>query len=101
MDTTDQHVCEYLCNTLSRNPCTNEPRHVRPGGLKWLVYHGQKRQEMAAELHNNDVVLTTYDTLRSDWATYGPLYACSWARIILDEGMYETLTFKLQDPLAF
>lgn len=41
---------------------------------------------MANELHNFDVVLTTYDTLRSDWAASGPLYSRTWARIILDEG---------------
>ncbi|KAF3760335.1 hypothetical protein M406DRAFT_269047 [Cryphonectria parasitica EP155] len=60
-------------------------RHIRPGELKSLVYHGHKRQDSAAELHNNDIVFTTYDTLRSDWAIYGPLYACSWTRIVLDE----------------
>lgn len=61
-------------------------KHIRPGGINLLLYHGPKRHDLAATLHDYDVVLTTYDTLRSDWATYGPLYNKNWARIILDEG---------------
>jgi len=53
-----------------------------------MVYHGPKRREALTESQNLDVVLTTYDTLRSDWATNGLLYARTWARVILDEGEY-------------
>jgi hypothetical protein len=64
----------------------NSHRHIRPGGLRSFVYHGSKRKNAANELHDFDVVITTYDTLRSDWDTSGPLYTRTWARIILDEG---------------
>ncbi|KAL2130486.1 hypothetical protein VTI74DRAFT_6340 [Chaetomium olivicolor] len=60
-------------------------RHIRPGQLHSLVYHGSKRKDAAPELDSCDVVLTTYDTLRSDWATNGLLYKSTWVRIILDE----------------
>ena len=33
-----------------------------------------------------DLVLTTYDTLRSDEVNGGPLFEQEWARVILDEG---------------
>ncbi|KAI3319185.1 hypothetical protein HD806DRAFT_548754 [Xylariaceae sp. AK1471] len=60
-------------------------RHIRPGGIRSFLYHGPKRQDIANELHEFDVVLTTYDTLRSDWKAQGPLYEFTWARIIVDE----------------
>lgn len=64
-------------------------RHTRPGAVKLLVYHGPKRQDLATALHDNDIVLTTYDTLRTDWSNHGPLYTCTWARVVLDEGWYQ------------
>lgn len=67
---------------------TDISRHIRPGGVTLLVYHGPKRQDLAKELHNNDIVLTTYDTLRTDWLNQGPLYNGTWARVVLDEGWY-------------
>ncbi|KAK2606592.1 hypothetical protein N8I77_005330 [Diaporthe amygdali] len=60
-------------------------RHIRPGDINTLVYHGAKRQCATEQLHSFDVVLTTYDTLRSDWTANGSLYARPWARVILDE----------------
>lgn len=42
-----------------------------------------------------DVVLTTYDTLRSDRSNNGLLFARSWARVILDEGKAFTYSFNL------
>ena len=51
------------------------------------MYHGSERHTTADELHNFDVVITTYDTLRSDWTRRGPLYTQkTWARVVLDEG---------------
>lgn len=53
--------------------------------MQLLVYHGSKRQDTANGLGDFDVVLTTYDTLRTDWASRGPLYSYTWARVVLDE----------------
>lgn len=66
---------------------TYQCRHIRSGGIRSLLYHGPKRQEGLDE-DQFDVVLTTYETLRSDWTAQGPLYARKWARIILDEGKH-------------
>ncbi|KAG8164282.1 hypothetical protein KVR01_006200 [Diaporthe batatas] len=60
-------------------------RHIRPGDISTLLYHGAEKQSAPEQLHSFDVVLTTYDTLRSDWNVNGPLYARPWARVILDE----------------
>ena len=70
-----------------------------------LVYHGQTRYQMASDLDARDVVLTTYDTLRSDWTTGGPLYETIWCRLILDEGTKlhlhygDLLRFRRATPL--
>ncbi|KAH8668655.1 SNF2 family N-terminal domain-containing protein [Xylariales sp. PMI_506] len=60
-------------------------RHTKPGTVTVLVYHGTKRRLNATILKTSDVVLTTYDTLRSELNKGGYLYANFWARIILDE----------------
>lgn len=39
-------------------------------------------------MHQNDVVFTTYQTLRSDWQGKRLLHQKSWLRVILDEGEY-------------
>ncbi|KAI1122696.1 hypothetical protein F5Y10DRAFT_281497 [Nemania abortiva] len=60
-------------------------RHIRPTDIRSLLYHGPDRQDLATGMYEFDVVLTTYDTLRSDWKVNGPLYRFTWARVILDE----------------
>lgn len=63
-------------------------RHIRPGVIHLQVYHGANRSMTEAELKQADVVLTTYDTLRSDYANARHvLVNYNWARIILDEGL--------------
>ncbi len=37
-------------------------------------------------MHQNDIVFTTYETLRSDWQGQRLLYSKPWLRVILDEG---------------
>ncbi|KAH8897760.1 hypothetical protein GQ53DRAFT_679117 [Thozetella sp. PMI_491] len=59
--------------------------HIKEGQVSSMVYHGQGREQ---ELHRSvscDIVLTTYDTLRSDLARDGPLFNQEWARVVLDE----------------
>ncbi|KAI0154180.1 hypothetical protein GGR57DRAFT_467470 [Xylariaceae sp. FL1272] len=60
-------------------------RHVRFAGIRSFVYHGPRREDRSNQQNNLDVVITTYDTLRSDWKLDGFLYKHTWTRIILDE----------------
>ncbi|CAL1531404.1 unnamed protein product, partial [Lymnaea stagnalis] len=53
------------------------------------VYYGQNRTKTFAFLKNQDVVITTYSTLASDFKmgeTRSPLHKVEWLRIVLDEG---------------
>lgn len=54
--------------------------------MRVAVYHGSTRRGMSPKFKNNDIVLTTYETVRSDWAANGPLYSEKWYRVVLDEG---------------
>ncbi|GIJ99468.1 hypothetical protein Aspvir_001600 [Aspergillus viridinutans] len=61
-------------------------RHIRPGQVRYLVYHGLKRRETQQTLSQNyDIVITTYDTLRLDWLAGSGLHRETWYRIALDE----------------
>ena len=61
-------------------------RHIKAGCIKTQVYHGNRRYLLSRAWRDVDVVLTTYDTLRSEKDSEGPLFEMGWARIILDEG---------------
>lgn len=69
----------------------NNLRHVFPDQFKHTVYHGSDREKLAAEFQNFDVIITTYETLRSEWGNKGPLYAKTWLRVVLDEGSWQSL----------
>ncbi|KAK1765266.1 SNF2 family N-terminal domain-containing protein [Phialemonium atrogriseum] len=60
-------------------------KHVKPGRIRVRTYHGSNRQQVAKDWHDVDVILTTYDTVRSEKASAGPLFETRWARVILDE----------------
>ena len=62
-------------------------RHIRPNKVRLLTYHGPKRQEAQEDMDSCDIVLATYDTLRSDRRQNGLLFKKGWGRVILDEGM--------------
>ena len=74
-------------------------RHFHQGQVKVAIFHGLNRHKVAPNLMTNDIVLTTYETLRSEWSTdraNSVLYQShgGWARIVLDEGIpspYERL----------
>ena len=70
-------------------------RHVKKKhALRVYVFHGAGKKQMTPkDLNNYDCVITTYQTLASDYApskaTLLPssgLYSLKWRRIILDEG---------------
>ncbi|KAF4962505.1 hypothetical protein FSARC_9428 [Fusarium sarcochroum] len=61
-------------------------RHVIiPGQTRVALYHGTGRQRLATHFRNNDIILTTYQTLRSEWINKGPLFTEQWFRVVLDE----------------
>ncbi|SPO07053.1 related to helicase-like transcription factor protein [Cephalotrichum gorgonifer] len=59
--------------------------HVKPGHISVRTYHGSNRHEVAKGWEDADVVITTYDTLRSEYTSIGPLFKRAWPRVILDE----------------
>ena len=55
--------------------------------MRYLKYHGQRREKDPAALLNKEVVLTTYETVSADFARGDSvLYKVAWFRIVLDEG---------------
>lgn len=51
-----------------------------------MTYYGSARERLSKDLKSVDIVLTTYETMRSDWIIKGALYSVKWHRIALDEG---------------
>ena len=60
-------------------------KHIFPSQTESAVYHGSNRERLATRFHDYDIVLTTYETLRSEWETAGPLFNGRWLRVVLDE----------------
>ncbi|RWA12600.1 hypothetical protein EKO27_g2508 [Xylaria grammica] len=60
-------------------------RHLKPGHLSLCVFHGNNKPKVVGGFINNDVVLTTYRTLESDWKSRGLLQKVMWFRVVLDE----------------
>lgn len=54
-------------------------------GLRALVHHGPKRERNAAKFARYDVVITTYQTVMSEFGTVGALFGAQFWRIVLDE----------------
>jgi SNF2-related domain len=69
------------------NLCPPRDSHILPGKIRYLTYHGSKRQEVSGNMHSYDIVLTTYETLRSSFIGESPVFEEEWARVILDEGI--------------
>ncbi|KAE8378972.1 SNF2 family N-terminal domain-containing protein [Aspergillus bertholletiae] len=61
------------------------PSHIHPEKIRWLTYYGPNHQETAGQIGLYDIVLTTYDTLKLEKTSKGPLFRNKWARVILDE----------------
>lgn len=66
-----------------------------------MVFHGPHRDKLTSGLFDHDVVITTYDTLRSEWSS-GPQNSVlfsnpeGWARVVLDEGEPATMLKMLR-----
>ncbi|XP_067898712.1 helicase-like transcription factor [Heterodontus francisci] len=64
-------------------------RHLCPDvKLNMYLYYGSERNKGAAFLAEQDVVLTTYNTLTVDYGSgsASPLHKVNWLRVVLDEG---------------
>ncbi|RDW68839.1 DEAD/DEAH box helicase [Aspergillus mulundensis] len=84
---------DYPKGTLLVTPKSTIPgweaqitRHIKPGEVRYLVYHGSNRRGAKRGLSKNyDIVITTYETLQRDVSTDGVLHGESWYRVVLDE----------------
>ncbi|RYP65443.1 hypothetical protein DL771_008315 [Monosporascus sp. 5C6A] len=68
---------------------TQIERHIHPGRVTAITYHGSSRRQLILGLLQNDIVLTTYEVLRDDFAAKqdrDTLYSHRWCRVVLDEG---------------
>lgn len=65
--------------------------HIKPGSLKYYVYHGGNRCQDINELAKYDIVITTYSIVSSEFNGRGkrkslsPLLKTNFFRIVLDE----------------
>jgi SNF2 family DNA or RNA helicase len=85
MAVSDQSVCPLV---MVYHVILRSLRHIHDGQLRTALYHGSSRHLVVDDLHEQDVVLTTYETLRNDFEAKGPLYKRQWHRIVLDEGTW-------------
>ncbi|KAI2635247.1 SNF2 family N-terminal domain-containing protein [Xylaria nigripes] len=79
--------------------------HIKPGQLKYYIYHGSNRIKDANLLVDYDIILTTYGSVASEVTARNrgkagpwPLEEIGWFRIVLDEAHMireqSTLQFK-------
>ncbi|KAF6803820.1 transcription termination factor 2 (SNF2 family domain-containing protein) [Colletotrichum musicola] len=76
-------------------------RHILPDRIKVAVYHGSDRQVVASNFRHNEIVLTTYETMRSEFSSAGPLYIEKWFRVVLDEAHHIGNRNAMKSKAAF
>ncbi|RSL54260.1 hypothetical protein CEP54_010011 [Fusarium duplospermum] len=67
---------------------TQIEKHILKGRIKYTTYHGPSRHDQARVLQGYDIVLTTYEVLRQDFAgkhERDTIYSHTWHRVVLDE----------------
>ncbi|KAL2206931.1 hypothetical protein CC79DRAFT_1398786 [Sarocladium strictum] len=60
-------------------------RHIRPGVVNYLTYHGHGRKDHDATIGTCHLVLTTYGTVMVEKKRHGALFSQNWYRVVLDE----------------
>jgi SNF2 family DNA or RNA helicase len=80
-------------------------RHLKPGTLRWVTHHGQRRLTTTTQICQYDIVLTSYQTITSEWrkreSVSSPVLLHRWHRIALDEGEWIFTATKLSSPNIF
>ncbi|RFU32920.1 hypothetical protein B7463_g3424, partial [Scytalidium lignicola] len=87
-----------IVTPLSILTCWEEQikRHFKSNSIRYVIYHGAEREQNIAEILANDIVITTYNTLRAECPysstksksqskRAGLLHSIYWWRVILDE----------------
>jgi SWI/SNF-related matrix-associated actin-dependent regulator of chromatin subfamily A3 len=68
---------------------TQLSRHLEPGFVRWGRHHGNQRLTRRSQIASYDIVLTTYQTMASEWrkrhTTSSLIFSVCWNRVILDE----------------
>ncbi|KAF2141618.1 uncharacterized protein K452DRAFT_298308 [Aplosporella prunicola CBS 121167] len=60
--------------------------HLFPGTIKLYIYHGKGREVEYSTLVDNDIVLTTYGTITSEFSRQRSIiHHITWYRLVLDE----------------
>ncbi|KAF2034663.1 hypothetical protein EK21DRAFT_85239 [Setomelanomma holmii] len=82
--------------SVMSNWSTQMKKHIKPEHeLRVMFWHGTRKQSITPKsIENYDVVISTYDSVSSEWysqkSTNLPrqsgIYSVKWRRIILDEG---------------
>ncbi|XP_059607981.1 transcription termination factor 2-like [Phlebotomus argentipes] len=66
--------------------CNEVKTKCKRGALVGYLHHGPNREYKARRLAKYDLVVTTYQTLTSDFKNQGGLFGVRWHRVVLDEG---------------
>lgn len=75
-----------LSSLLVMNEWRKEIKTHLGSSLKWLKYHGKRRQRQVQPISDSDIVLTTYHTLATERRTgRSHMRSIEWFRIVLDE----------------